>query len=606
MAARIAALAALAVLLLALPAAAQDVESRYQQAGAAFRRARVTAGAPAETWRRVAAEYRALHDQYPQHARGADALYAAALALVNAAQAGRADSDRNAAVAAFRRFTEIYPRHGLADDSLMQIAAIQEDQQDGLPQAAETYRRVIADYPAGDQQAQARRRLHELKPALAPPPASVAGGTPRAMTVTPLATGSAPAPAKAAAAPAPPAAPPKVGEERRLKRIQVMSALQFTRIIATLSGPAPFRHERTAGAEEDRVSLAIQGARPDEALAPVVPGADSLLRSARVATSQGPVTTLTLLAQGVKNYDVKEFNLPTETKLVVDLYPKPKPAPVARVKPRRVRRGAAEPIPPEQLQASLKTSLGLKVRSIMIDPGHGGHDPGATGFGLHEKDAALAIARSLRDQLRRRHPDLRVGLTREGDEYIPLAKRPELAKAFGADLFVSIHLNAHPVNRFQGVETYFLNLSSDPGAVAVAARENATSEKRVSDLNGILLDLLRDTNILESSKLASALQSSLVDRLRQGNKVRDLGVKQAPFMVLIGAEMPSVLVEAGFVTNPEEVRRLKDARYVASIADGVYAGLRKYIEEQNVAQGHGGAAPSALVTQRDSRAPTHP
>src|SRR5574341_612467 len=171
MAARIAALALLAALL-ALPAAAQDVEWRYQQAGAAFRQARMAAGSTAQAWRQVAAGYRALHDEFPRHRRGADALYSAALALGHAAHAGGAAADREAALAAFRRFIELYPRHDLADDSLMHVAAIQEERPDGLAQAAETYRRVIAAYPAGDQQAQARRRLLELQPALAPPPAA--------------------------------------------------------------------------------------------------------------------------------------------------------------------------------------------------------------------------------------------------------------------------------------------------------------------------------------------------------------------------------------------------------------------------------------------------
>jgi N-acetylmuramoyl-L-alanine amidase len=233
---------------------------------------------------------------------------------------------------------------------------------------------------------------------------------------------------------------------------------------------------------------------------------------------------------------------------------------------------------------SLKASLGLKVRTIMLDPGHGGHDPGAMAFGLQEKDLALAIAQRLEAQIRAHHPDVRVGMTREDDRFIPLARRPKLAKAFGADLFVSIHLNASPAERLHGIETYFLNLTSDSSALAVAARENATTEKKVSDLNVILLDLLRDTNILESSKLAQALHTELVDTLKEASPVRDLGVKQAPFMVLIGAEMPSVLVEAGFVTNRSESDRLKTADYLDRIAAGIYAGLDKYIADEDIVQ----------------------
>jgi N-acetylmuramoyl-L-alanine amidase len=352
----------------------------------------------------------------------------------------------------------------------------------------------------------------------------------------------------------------------------------------------------------------LEGVKPDAALALPDPGKDSLLRNVKLA-GDADGTVITFAALPLKTHDVKTFDLPTETKLVVDLYPSPQavtasvsastPAP-SRAHSKRVPRGPAAPIPAEQLQASLRTSLALKVKSIMLDPGHGGHDPGAVADGLQEKDVALAISRELRTVLLEHHPELRVGLTRDKDEFISLGKRPELAKAFGADLFVSIHLNANPITRFQGVETYFLNLSSDASAVAVAARENATSEKRVSDLNGILFDLLRDTNILESSKLAAALHNSLVEQLRDTRPVRDLGVKQAPFMVLIGAQMPSVLVEAGFLTNPEEAARLKQESYLRSIAEGIYAGLEKYIEGQDIAQSRGARPPEQLVSQRSS------
>ena len=195
----------------------------------------------------------------------------------------------------------------------------------------------------------------------------------------------------------------------------------------------------------------------------------------------------------------------------------------------------------------------------------------------------LEISRRLRDLLATRHPELRVGLTRERDVFIPLQKRPAIAKRFGADLFVSVHLNANPIRRFHGIETYFLNLTEDRESLQVAARENATSEQHVSDLNDILRDLLRDTTLVESSELARTVQDSLVGTLRDRTaQVRDLGVKQAPFLVLMGAEMPGVLVEAGFLTNRDENRRLRDPGYLDRIAEGIYEGLRRYIEQQNI------------------------
>ncbi len=218
----------------------------------------------------------------------------------------------------------------------------------------------------------------------------------------------------------------------------------------------------------------------------------------------------------------------------------------------------------------------------MLDPGHGGRDPGAVAFGLQEKTVALNIARKLKAIFEKQDPELKVGLTRSSDRFIPLRKRPRLAKKFGADLFISIHVNANPIKRFHGVETYFLNLTDNADALQVAARENASTSKSISDLNDILGDLLRDTNIVESSTLAKTLQTSLVGTLRLQNRVRNLGVKQAPFLVLMGAEMPSVLVEVGFITNRGENKRLKKKSYQRRIAYGIHAGLQNYIKYQNL------------------------
>jgi N-acetylmuramoyl-L-alanine amidase len=147
------------------------------------------------------------------------------------------------------------------------------------------------------------------------------------------------------------------------------------------------------------------------------------------------------------------------------------------------------------------------------------------------------------------------------------------------------------------VETYFLNLTTDASALEVAARENASTEKQVSDLNAILLDLLRDTNIIESGRLAKTLQASLVDELQAGHPVRDLGVKQAPFMVLLGSEVPSVLVEAGFITNREENRRLRDQSYQQRIAEGIYAGLSAYMDDQTIAGQAASPSPPAQLAR---------
>jgi N-acetylmuramoyl-L-alanine amidase len=203
---------------------------------------------------------------------------------------------------------------------------------------------------------------------------------------------------------------------------------------------------------------------------------------------------------------------------------------------------------------------------------------------MMEKDVALEIAQRLRDVIHSKRRGARVSLTRDRDEFVPLEERPRIAKRAGADLFISIHLNANAVERVSGIETYFLNPAQDDGSMRVAARENATSETRVGALNTILFDLMRDANILESSRLARQLQAALVGELRPNYAVRNLGVKQAPFMVLIGSEMPSVLVETGFITNRQESRRFRTDAYLNRIARGIYAGLADYIEGETLAR----------------------
>jgi N-acetylmuramoyl-L-alanine amidase len=172
-----------------------------------------------------------------------------------------------------------------------------------------------------------------------------------------------------------------------------------------------------------------------------------------------------------------------------------------------------------------------------------------------------------------------VTLTRNRDVFLPLERRTAFANMQRADLFLSLHINAHKQAEVSGLETYFLNMATDERAVMVAARENATSEKNISDLQKILNDLMLNTKISESSKLAHEVQKGMVSSARRKYEdVKDLGVKQAPFYVLIGAEMPAVLVETGFLTNPVEKKRLQSRKYLESIADGIVAGIEVYVK----------------------------
>ncbi len=227
-------------------------------------------------------------------------------------------------------------------------------------------------------------------------------------------------------------------------------------------------------------------------------------------------------------------------------------------------------------QFSLSRQLGLGVSRIVLDAGHGGHDPGARANGLNEAELVLDVTLRLRALLEKQ-PGIEVTLTREGDVYIPLEERTAIANRTGADLFLSIHANASRNAQARGIETYFLNFASNPEAEAVAARENSASGKTMHSLPEIVRAIALNNKIDESRDFADMVQKSMVRRLAARNKmVRDLGVKQAPFVVLIGAGMPSVLAEISFVTNKQEGLLLKTAAYRQQIAESLQDAILRY------------------------------
>jgi N-acetylmuramoyl-L-alanine amidase len=225
---------------------------------------------------------------------------------------------------------------------------------------------------------------------------------------------------------------------------------------------------------------------------------------------------------------------------------------------------------------SLARQLGLGVARVVIDAGHGGHDPGAQSNGVSESELVLDVALRV-EQLLAEQPGVEVVLTRRTDEFIPLEERTAIANREGADLFLSIHANASRQPAARGIETYFLNFATNPDAEAVAARENATSGQTMGHLPELVKTIALNNKVKESHELASIVQTSMMRRLRAQNKsLRDLGVKQAPFVVLIGAQMPSVLAEISFLTNKPEASLLRQSSYRQRIAQALCDAVLKY------------------------------
>jgi N-acetylmuramoyl-L-alanine amidase len=229
-------------------------------------------------------------------------------------------------------------------------------------------------------------------------------------------------------------------------------------------------------------------------------------------------------------------------------------------------------------ERSLVRTLGLKIGRIVIDAGHGGHDSGTVGpGGIEEKQVVLDVALRLGKLLKQRL-GADVIYTRDNDTFIPLETRTAIANKAQADLFLSIHANSSPDSSARGVETYYLNFTTSPDALEVAARENAVSDESIHELSDLVKKITLKDKIDESREFAADVQKSLYDNLEDGNPgLRDRGIKKAPFVVLIGANMPSILAEISFLTNTDDARQLQQPAYRQRIAESLYRGVERYI-----------------------------
>lgn len=350
-----------------------------------------------------------------------------------------------------------------------------------------------------------------------------------------------------------------------------------TRIVVDVGGQRNFIYAELKN--PDRIYVDIHKVRLNPILhGKAFPARCDYLKEVRIAQRTPSIVRIVaeLDMSRVERYQV--FPLFDPFRVVIDIYPResaagasPQPEPGPEEKP-------PQPAEPTSLGYSMARQLGLGIRTVVLDPGHGGQDPGAISRkGQKEKDVALAVAKELRDLLVG-EKGLEVVLTRESDIYIPLENRTVVANQKKADLFISIHANAHRNRKRKGIETFYLNFSPDPQVNEIAAQENATSAKTIGEMAETLKKIARNSKIIESRDLAERIQKNLVQSLSQHyNGVESLGVKGGPFWVLIGGEMPSVLVEVSHLSNALEEERLRSPAYRRQIARGIYDGIVDYM-----------------------------
>jgi len=341
----------------------------------------------------------------------------------------------------------------------------------------------------------------------------------------------------------------------------------YTRVVIDADSEMGYSHrllkEDITLRKPHRLYVDLDNSRLGQDIKKYIPINDNLLSDARAGQYTSDMVRVVIDIKSFKTYKI--FSLKNPFRIVIDVW------------------GKGERVAPRVVRKALAKQLALGVKRIVIDPGHGGRDYGAPGYlkGVHEKHVVLKLARRLAKKIREKlHCE--VMMTRTTDKYLTLEERTAFANTKNADLFISIHTNAARNRRAYGIETFFLNLATDDDAILVAARENATSTKNISDLQTILSDLMQNAKINESSRLAVHVQKCMCKDLKKRySRIKNKGVKQAPFYVLLGAQMPSILIETSFISNSRDCKRLVNSKYQDRMCDAIVNGIRKYINETN-------------------------
>jgi N-acetylmuramoyl-L-alanine amidase len=449
----------------------------------------------------------------------------------------------------------LFPQHRFADDALYLSGKITAQEQKDYQSAALIFAKLLAVYPSGDMVSKAGADLKKAK--------SKSAARPKPHAPKPM------VPADDSSLWSPPEKP--TGQMVEVVNLRHWSTTNYTRVVIETSSPVTYKDNllKQEGDKPHRLYVNLDNCRIGKNLTTTVPINDGLLKRIRSAQFTTDKVRVVLDTQSLSQYNI--FSLNDPFRIVIDV------------------KGAQQQVAaPEKFfipnAPSLAQQLCLKINKIIIDPGHGGKDPGAIGVnGLREKDVVLKVAKLLARKLEK-ETGSEVLLTRKRDVFLRLEERTAIANTEEGDLFISIHANAAPNKEAKGVETYYLSMATTKEEMQVAALENQASNKTVSDLQKILT-IMRDSKIEESAKFAKIVQKNMVEGL--SSKYRDIGnhgVKKAPFIVLIGAQMPAILAEIAFVTNSTDANRLKSDAYLNDVANQIAEGIKEYVSVLNMAK----------------------
>ncbi len=572
------------MLLLAAPSAAvsSSPQELFERAETLYRQLEVVdPSGEAASWARVTDAFAAVATRYPDSPLASEALWRMSWIYGRQGRAGDpASSARQLEL--YRELVQHYPTSPHAPEALLRLAADAEGE--GGARAAVLYSRLLQQYPSTPQASLARNRMAGVIRANpdADPATVTTGEAPRRPAPSvpePERRLAAPAPGSEAEQPRPSTDSDVADNLAVLSGVRYYSDRTYTRIVLDLDRSVTYQTGEAHSPERLFVDLKgvgkpkdLPGARPSGREQVIAVDGNAVSR-VRVALNQpGIVRVVIDLAQTSKYTMFTLDKVDEPFRIVIDV-------PTATVASRL--RDERRPAQPEG--GSITEQLGLGVHRVVIDPGHGGTDPGAIGrTGATEKELALALSQTLATRLR--ESGYEVILTRDEDRTVSLQERTEFANRVDADLFISMHINSARNRKLRGFETYYLNLANDPTAAEAAARENAAGQRgSMGDLQETLELIVSNEYQGASGELAASIQDSLVMHVSKNyQNVHDLGVKTAPFFVLVGAEMPAILIEASFVSNEQEEAWLKSSDYRVQVAEAIEIGLQSYVDKRRV------------------------
>lgn len=490
------------------------------------------------SWERVIEKFDEIVDKYPQCSKAPDSLFNMGVLYQKLYRKSWLKSDLEEARQAFEHLARSYPKNRLADDALFSSAQILEEM-GRKKEAYKVFNKVRNTYPRGDMSGKAYKKVTEL----------------------------------AAYAPQPEPVRTSVAQSGRfnVSDVKYWSNPNYTRVVVYGSGDLKYekhslKRDPVTG-KPPRIYIDMKRAYLPRGIDNSLAIRDGLLQQARIAQYDSNTVRLVLDMESVKDSTATALKNPS--RLVVDIYGEGQAADAGV--PARGASSRGDNILP------LSQQLGLKVKKIVLDPGHGGKDPGAVGpNGLREKDVVLSLAKRIKPLLEAKGYE--VLMTRDSDVFIELKDRARFANINKADLFVSIHTNASKNRKVRGIETYFLGVARDRQSSETAMLENAVSEENaLSDLEQILHSLMDQNNMWHSSILAESLQDTMHSELngRYGT-IKNLGVKQAPFFVLSKTDMPAVLVETSFISNHYGEKLLQRSDYRDTLSESITKGIVNY------------------------------